>query len=434
MIRAKALFLLLFFFFTACANNADSATTSSVNPTPVKQATLSPTSATPLPTPTASPNPAPWETGHLIYAYITEGQNTSIVHVVSSGKESDFAVDGVSGPNLDGNLISISPLGTSLVVEVSRNHVTSLLYIDLTDPKSTPTILETLPSNSALTRLGFSPTGKWAFAVYDANANGSTFEPRSRIYDMTSQSLASQISRCTNVYGFSTDEENVYCSTTICTNCPGPVEFNIKNPVEEKPFFSIPAGKSMQVSQTILYPLAFLFDQNKAILGSQGFESSSRLLLVDNLTTLGAKSVWYASDIKEVAAQPEIADLSQAEEPDLFQFLPSPDGDTLAITGEYSTGGGGLCVSPHTFTFLTKPGKTIHPSSRSDLINGIYALAWSPDGKYLIAIIPKANSCNLSIVDPFTMKEVAIVSSAMENSARFWSKYVRGLDAIWISN
>jgi len=366
-------------------------------PLPKATSTLAQPTKTLVPTPTIIPTPVGGG-GTLAFAYLTQKNNTAtIVHIVLLSKTLEISIDSQYVGSVTPN-ISFFPDMSMLAVQIGRGNFTDVV-VSMSVPENgdAPVLLRTLPENSFLNNMGFSRSGKWLFLEYNKNSRSFSVD----LIEMSSGKFV-PLYDCHGFIAFSVDETQVYCRKNSDVIQINPITASVQ------PFMQLPERKMYDINKISWQASNFIPSLDSFILMSWQPE---QLILASQMTERGNKTNWSRDELRTLLAEPLLVDFSQAltQFPTAlpFQFIPSPDGRLLAVTGINDRGLGiGPCIDPDTFTFVTAMNETFTPQSVAEFGPPFYALAWSPDGRSLLGVTGDSTDCRLSLFDAKTMREV----------------------------
>jgi WD40 repeat protein len=155
-----------------------------------------------------------------------------------------------------------------------------------------------------------------------------------------------------------------------------------------------------------------------------------KFFLVSDLSNYSTLSYWYSEDIQSLIDSPVIAELPTGAY--VFQFLPSPDGERIVVTGINSRGLGiGTGIDSRTFSFITRIGETYQPEDPEVPGMMFYPLSWSPDGRVLVGL--SHDGRKLSIWNPATGNLEILYSDDKQPRINFWSTAVSSIAVVWLN-
>ena len=413
-------------------NRPGSAETPTILP-PTRTPTVTATPTITLkPTATATPTITPTPIGgsaNLVYAYFSmDGDDpeiaTAFLNIVQFGESISLPIDTQFTPPswipdiLFSPEIAISPDASRVVAVVNTEDGSELIEVDLQASSPSAQFLTALPTNELVTSVGFSPSGNWLYVSYSVGARdyvgflevgtdkfNISYECRFLIDILTDDSVVCRISQNVGDIGM----------------------FNLGQFSMDESYLNIPNSRIFSETK-----LNWNFKDIVPSINSFVLErEDGKFFLISELDYYGLLSYWSSEDIDNVINSPVVAELPRGAY--VFQFLPSPDKERIAVIGINSRGlGGGPGIDSRTFTFVTDLDETYQPKDPEKPGTTFYPLRWSPDSRALVGLSHCGS--NLSIWDTKTGEFEILYTNSDQPFIYFWNTEIFGIAVEWLDD
>lgn len=425
-------FILLLGLLASCNSSAATPTmTATLTPSATATITYTPTpSSTPTQTLTPTLTPTPIGGGkNYIFAYASTSWTDETYHTDLIIELPDKTLNIPLGDS-DTPYVAISPMGDVVVTEFKTETSTDIIAIYVHETPVTPVVLTSfsLPNDIWSYEMTFSPDGKWLSVKYDIGAK----EYYKFVEMETGRVLINY--DCKRLATFALDNI-AYCQDGSYYDDYG--KLDLTQNYMNKSFLELPNSKMFFASEPKQdWHAEAMLPSLDAFIMRRG---DGALILADQLEARGKQTFWDSDQIDDLIASHILAEIPYGAY--TFQYLLSPDGKQIAVTGINSRGfGTGPGIDRRTFTFVTSINETYHPQDDNEPGKLFYALAWSPDSKALIGL--SGDGTTLSVWDAATMNELEVVWEAQKykntNPAepfqriQYLNLSVRCIAAVWL--